>query len=189
MGSPFQVWRLVAVSWVILFCAGCAALENGTTTIKPLPLSSYSADPSLELGSRNNPFALGNSVDINEWKVQVINVNKDALQLVMATDDYASPPKLNVKYVLFNIKATYFGGMSGEPSSDLRFKIVGSSGNTFTQSCGYYVDTFSNNGETFSGATVTGNLCFSVDSNQIDGATISIQGEFSSPERQFISVD
>ena len=51
------------------------------------------------------------------------------------------------------------------------------------------MDTFRENGEAFPGATVMGNLCFTVDADQITGATLSIQEDYSSENRKFVSLD
>jgi len=184
-----QVSKLAIASLVALLCSGCSAVSDGKTTIKPTAMSSFSADPNAEKGTRNNPISLGKSVVVNDWKVMVTSVNKDALQEVKKSDAYSSLPAANERYVMLNVKATYVGEESGEPSSDLRFKIVGSSGNTFSKSCGFTSDTFDQNGETFPGATVSGNLCFTVDSNQIAGATVSVQGDYSTEDRKFLAID
>ena len=194
-----HVWQISASALVVFICSGCVAENSGTTnmnpstngitTIKPSPLSIYSADPNSEVGSRNNPIGLGDVAVINDWQVQIISVNKDALKFVMNSDEYASPPASNERFVLFKIKATYIGEDSGEPSSDLRFKVVGGGGNTFSKSCSYSLNTFDQNEEAFTGATVIGDICFIVDANQIDGATISIQGDYSSQGRQFVLID
>jgi hypothetical protein len=176
-------------SVALLGCTACTSINGGTTTIEPSTMGTYSEDPDSELGSRNNPIALGKPVEVNDWKVQVESVNKDAVKVVMASDPYTSRPSEKERFVLLNLKATYLGEESGEPNSDLRFKIVGSKGNTFAQSCGYSSDSFDNNGETFPGASVSGTLCFRVDANQISGATISVQGDYSGDDRKFISVD
>ncbi len=189
MTSNNLVLKLVLTSLVLLGCTACRSEIGGTTTIEPSTMGSYSKDPDSELGSRNNPIALGKPVEVNGWKVQVESVNKDAEKVVLASDPYTSKPSANERYVLLNLKATYVGEESGEPSLDLRFKIVGSKGNTFAQSCGYSADSFDNNGETFAGASVKGTLCFTVDANQISGATISVQGDYSGDDRKFISVD
>jgi negative regulator of replication initiation len=185
----YQFKKIALVLFVVLGSSGCAAIDDGSTTIKPESLSSYSQDPSSEVGSRNNPIALGVPVVISDWKVQIISVNKDALQLVLDSDAYAMRPSSGERFMMIKVKATYIGEESGEPSSDLRFKIVGSRGNTFANSCGYSSDTFSENGEAFPGAAVIGNLCFTVDANQIAGATVSIQGGYSSENRKFVSLD
>ena len=164
-------------------------VNDGSTTISPSPLSTFSADPKAELGSRNNPIALGGVAVVDDWEVQITSVNKDALKRVLDADDYASPPSSNERFVLFGIKATYLGEESGVPSSELRFKIVGSLGNTFSKPCSYSMNTFDDSEEAFTGATVTGDLCFIVAADQIDGATISIQGEYSSESRKFVLVD
>jgi hypothetical protein len=183
------VLKLALTFLVLLVSTGCTAVNGGTTTIEPSTMGDYSEDPDSELGSRNNPIALGKPVEVNDWKIQVESVNKDALKVVMASDPYTSKPSAKERYVLLNLKATYLGDESGEPSSDLRFKIVGSKGNTFAQSCGYSSDSFDNNGETFSGASVKGTLCFTVDANQISGATVSVQSDYSGDDRKFISTD
>lgn len=164
-------------------------VNDGSTTITASPLSTFSADPNAELGSRNRPIALGGVAIVNDWEVQITSVNKDALKQVLDSDGYASPPASNERFVLFNIKATYLGEESGVPSSDLRFKIVGSLGNAFSKPCSYSMNTFDDNEEAFTGATVTGDLCFIVAANQIDGATISIQGEYASQDRKFVLVN
>ena len=68
MFPPQLVPKLALASLVILGCTACAAISGGTTTIKPSPMNSYSADPDSEIGSRNNPVALGKSVVVNDWK-------------------------------------------------------------------------------------------------------------------------
>lgn len=183
------ILKLALTSLVLFVSTGCTSVNGGTTTIEPSTLGTYSEDSDSQVGSRNNPIAMGKPVKINDWKVQVESVNKDALKVVMASDPYTSKPSANERYVLVNLKATYSGAESGEPSSDLRFKIVGSKGNTFTKSCGYSADSFDNNGETFPGASVEGTLCFTVDANQISGATISVQGDYSAEDRKFLSLD
>lgn len=168
--------------------SGCGLVNDGVTTIKPTPLSKYSADPSSDLGSRNNPISVGRSVVINDWKVRIQSVNADAQKVILKSDPYASRPAPSERFVLVELKATYVGADSGEPSSDLRFKIVGAGGNTFAKSCGYYSESFDSNGETFSGASVSGNLCFTVDADQIEGATLSVQGDYTSEDRKFIAL-
>ena len=189
MRIVYKIWKIAVIAGVIFSFSGCAAVNDGSTTIKPSTLSTFSVDENAEAGSRNNPIALGDVAVINDWQVQIISVNKDALKLVMDSDEYASLPSSNQRFVLFKVKATYVGEESGEPSSDLGFKIVGGGGNTFSKSCSYSVDTFDQSEETFTGATVTGDLCFIVDANQIAGATVSIQGDYSSRDRQFVLID
>jgi hypothetical protein len=189
MGIAYKVWKIAAIAGMTVSFSGCATVNDGSTTIKPSTLSTFSVDENAEVGSRNNPIALGDLAVINDWQVQIKSVNKDALKLVMDSDEYSSPPSSNERFVLIKIIATYIGEESGEPSSDLRFKIVGGRGNTFSKSCSYSVDTFDQNEETFTGATVSGDLCFIVDANQIAGATVSIQGGYSSQDRKFVLIN
>lgn len=189
MVANLQFLKFVVTPLVLLSLSGCSFVNDGTTTIKPTILSSFSADPNTELGSRNNPIAIGDPVVVNDWRVQLTKVNKDALKLIMEADPYSTSPSVNERYLLVSLNATYIGEESSEPISDLTFKVVGSKGNTFSQSCGYFSGSFRQNEETFSGATVKGDLCFTVDVDQITGATLSIQGDYSSEDRKFISLD
>jgi hypothetical protein len=189
MVANLQYLKFAVISLVLLSTSGCSFVNDGSTTITPTTLSTFSADPNSELGSRNNPIALGDTVVVNDWRVQFTKVNKDALKVIMDTDPYSVSPSASERYLLATLNATYIGEESSEPNSDLRFKVVGSKGNTFSQSCGYFSGSFSQNEETFSGATVKGDLCFTVDADQITGATISIQGDYSTEGRKFISID
>ena len=184
-------WILkIALAFLVSFTfSGCSLAENGKTVITPSPLSTFSADPNLELGSRNNPVALGKTVVVNNWEVQVTSVSTDARESVKKADPYADPPSPNERFLMLEITATYIGEESGDPNSDLRFKIVGSSGNSFSKSCSYSADTFAYNEETFPGAKVFGSLCFKVNADQVNGATVSVQGGYSTTDRKFISIN
>jgi hypothetical protein len=189
MVAALQFLKFGVISLALFSVSGCSLVNDGSTTIRPTTLSTFSADPDSELGSRNNPIALGDTVVVNDWRVQFTKVNRDALKLILEADPYSSSPSASERYLLVALNATYIGEESSEPNSDLRFKVVGSKGNTFSQSCGYFSGSFSQNGETFSGATVKGDLCFTVDADQITGATISVQGDYSTEDRKFMSLD
>ena len=185
--SRFRI--LATATALVVATSGCSGSNSGTTSIKPSAFSTYSQDDDQEVGSRNNPINLGETFRAKDWEVKIVSVNTDATAQVLETDIYNSPPPSNEKYVLFSIEAIYMGDETGYPDSDLTFKVVGSKGNTFNDSCGYSADTFSQNGETFPGAAVSGDKCISVEADQISGATISVQGEYASKERTFVKVN
>jgi len=185
--SRFRI--LLTTTALVIVTSGCSGSISGKTTIKPSAFSTYSQDDDQEIGSRNNPINLGETFRAKDWEVKIVSVNADATALILADDSFTSPPPSNEKYVLFSIVATYRGDETGYPDSDLTFKVVGSKGNTFNDSCGYSNDTFSQNGETFPGAVVSGDKCISVEADQISGATISVQGEYASKERTFIKIN
>lgn len=179
----------VSAAAVLLGSAACSPINGKSTTIRPTSMETFEADPEAQIGSRNNPLPIGKYAVVNDWKIRVLSVNRDALKTVKALDPYSVSPDSNERFVLVNLQATFIGNESGEPNSDLRFKIVGSRGNTFSKNCGYSTNTFDSNGETFKGATIEGSLCFTVDTNQITHATISVQGDYYSNERKFLSLD
>ena len=187
MFRRFGCIRIVAPVLLVLI-SGCANSDDGNTTIVPSTLSSFSPDPNSELGSRNNPIPLGKTAKVNDWELQIVTVNEDAFEVVSEQDPYATAPLSNEKFVLLEVRAVYQGNDSGDPNTDLRVKIIGSGGNSFSKVCSYTTETFLNNGETFPGATIRGNLCFVVEVNQIQGSTVSIQGDFSTEDRKFFSI-
>lgn len=189
MSSSDRLFKVSTILFVLVNLSSCSSLKDEETTIKPTTLNTFQADPGAELGSRNNPVPFGKTALVNKWKVQVESVNRDAQKSVLDSNPYSSRPASNERFVLLIVKATFIGENSGEPQMDLRFKIVGSKGNTFSKSCGYSADTFNENGETFKGASVAGSLCFTVDSDQIEGAILSVQGDYSTDDRKFLSLD
>lgn len=135
------------------------------------------------LGTRDNPLPLGTRIEMGEWTLAVTEVNPDAADEVLAENQFNDPPVEGRQFVLFTVDATYEGDDSGTAWLDLSWAIVGSAGNTFGTAmddyCGVIPRPLNDTGETFPGGSVTGNVCVSVDSAQVDGATIRIEESFS----------
>lgn len=68
---------------------------------------------------------------------------------------------------------------------------MGSAGNSFgggmDDSCGVIPDSVNDAGETFPGGTVSGNVCVSADTDQLDGGTILVE-EFFGGSRTFFAI-
>lgn len=145
------------------------------------PAAEEAADSAL--GTRDNPLDIGTRIEMGDWTVAVTEVVLDAEDAVMGENQFNDPPADGRQFVMFTVDATYEGDESGQAWLDFDWAIVGSAGNTFGSSmddyCGVIPNSLDDTGETFPGGNVTGNVCVSVDSAQIDGATIRLEELFS----------
>ena len=135
------------------------------------------------LGTRDNPLPVGTRLEMGDWTLAVTEVTLDATEQVMAENEFNDPPVRGRQFVLFTVDATYEGEDSGMAFVDFSWAVVGSAGNTFGTAmedyCGVIPDSLDGTGETYPGGNVSGNVCVSVASDQVDGATIRIEETFS----------
>ena len=103
----------------------------------------------------------------------------EATDAVMEENQFNAPPVDGCQFVMFSVDAAYEGDDSGTAWLDFRWAIVGAAGNTFGTGmddyCGVIPDPLDDTGETFPGGSVSGNVCVSADSDQIEGGTIRIE--------------
>ena len=148
----------------------------------------------VALGTRDNPLDVGTRIEMGEWTLSVTDVTLDGTEQVMAENEFNDPPVEGRQFVLFTVDATYEGEDSGTAWLDFSWAIVGSAGNTFGTAmddyCGVIPSPLDDTGETFPGGSVSGNVCVSVDADQVDGATIRIEESLSFDDtRAFYALD
>lgn len=151
-------------------------------------------EPAGADGSREAPYAVGDEFTLGDWTVTIVDADVDATDAIMSENEFNDPPADGRQFVMFGVEATYNGEDTGTAWLDLGFQILGSEGNTFgtgmEDMCGVIPDDLMNEGEAFPGATVSGNSCVSVPSEQIDGALLIAEPSFSfDDERVFVSLD
>ncbi len=186
---------LVGIAVLGLVLSGCdtgPAEGAGGTIVTPGSSSGGSA-PSGDVppapaptesaaGTRGNPAPLGAVAKIGDWEVKVVDLNKDGADIVAAENMFNDAPAEGRSFVIWSIEATYTGSESGTAWIDLNWKLVGASGNSFgdgfDDSCGVIPDDLFNMGETFAGGIVSGNVCVSAETSQIDGGTILVEELF-----------
>lgn len=142
---------------------------------EPTTAPEPTAEPASEAGTRDNPIPLGQPAEVNDWTVTVLSVNENAADLVAAENEFNDPPIEGHQFVMVRVAVTHNGE---EPASfwlDTSQGIVGSGGNSFTDRCGVIPEDLTDEGEMFQGATAEGNLCFSVEAAQLEGATLSVE--------------
>jgi hypothetical protein len=146
------------------------------------------------LGTRDNPLAIGTRIEMGDWSLAVTDVELDATEAVMAENEFNGPPADGRQFVMFSVDATYEGDDSGTAWLDFSWAIAGAGGNTFgggmDDYCGVIPDPLNDTGETFPGGEVSGNVCISVDADQIEGATIRVEEALSFDDtRAFYALD
>ncbi len=156
---------------------GSSSAPAGNAAPAPAPAPEENA-----VGTRSNPAPLGAVAKIGDWEVRIVDVNKDAADIVAAANMFNDPPAEGRSFVIWSVEATYTGSESGTAWIDLNWKLVGTSGNSFgdgfDDSCGVIPDDLFNKGETFAGGIVSGNVCVSAETSQIDGGTILVEELF-----------
>ncbi len=134
------------------------------------------------IGTRGNPAPIGATAVIGDWDVTIVEVDRDAADAVLAANQFNDEPADGRSFVLWSIEAVYNGEESGTAWIDLNWKVVGAAGNSFgggmDDYCGVIPDSINDKGETFAGGTVTGNVCVSADTDQLDGGTILVEELF-----------
>jgi hypothetical protein len=143
----------------------------------------------MELGTRRNPIPLGQEAQVGDWTVKVPGAVLDATQTVLDENMFNDPPESGSQYVLVTIEATYNGQESSTFWVEMTYSFVGGKGNTFDSGMAVAPDSILDEGETFPGGTISGNLVFVVESAQLAGGTVMIEESFTFDEtRLFFAV-
>ncbi|UYO96040.1 DUF2510 domain-containing protein [Microbacterium sp. M28] len=100
-----------------LIAAGVQAIdEMSDTTVSESPQDDADEDAdagSGEVGSRENPAALGSTISGDEYDVVVNTVTLDATEDILAANPYNEAPAEGTTYALINATVTYKGEDSG----------------------------------------------------------------------------
>lgn len=172
-----------------------AEIDDESEAVDPDTANDADADANdAELGTRDNPLAIGTQIEMGDWNLAVVSVDLDATEAVLAENSFNDPPAEGRQFVMFGVEATYIGEDSGNAWIDFNWAVVGSAGNTFgssmDDSCGVIPDPLDDTGETFPGGQVRGNECVAVDADQISGGTIRIEEFLSFDDtRAFYALD
>lgn len=128
--------------------------------------------PSDDRGSREAPLPIDTSADIGAgWVVSVLEVNPNATELILAENQFNTPPEPGQQFFMITISATYDGP---EASSELpvgnAFQVVGDLSVTyysFDPGCGVTPNEFPRT-EVFQGGSIWGTICFAINSADAD---------------------
>ncbi len=160
----------------VVFAAADSATPIEVAYPTPVP-----PDPDGPSGSRGNPNPLGDTVTIGDWDVSVTGMVEDATDAVLAENQFNDPPAEDHQFVIVGIDATYTGTDSDTLGFSVSFNAVGPLAVSYTgeDSCGVIPDGVDSFAEVFSGGTVTGNLCWSVRSDEVDDLVMYLRESIS----------
>jgi len=111
---------------------------------------------------------IGETSDIGDWSVRVVEVMSDATELVMSENDFNDPPAEGNQFFVAALEAEYVGSESGTFWIDMIWKALGPSAVAYEAigaDCGVIPDAIADAGETFPGGVITGNVCWAVSSD------------------------
>lgn len=133
-------------------------------------------------GSRTNPVPLGEPARVGDWEIRVTGTTPNATDQVMAENQFNDPPADGRQFFIVSLEATYVGEESGQFWADISASTLDDANVTyesFEDTCGSIPDSIDGTGEAFTGGTVTGNLCWSVDSQRADSLVMFLEPMFS----------
>jgi hypothetical protein len=197
IGIALAVVGLV-VAMIVTFAAGRAVEEfvddypTGTDESAPRDETTDSGDDpggdgSADGTSPDSPFPAGTVVDTENWKVAIGEVMRDATEVVLAEDEFNTPPPEGQQYFMFEVEATYQGDASGFAYWDLTFGVY-MEATVYTSQCGLIPDDLSLANEVYPGGVSTGNYCVTVPTAGVEGALITIEDFYASEvTRYFVS--
>jgi hypothetical protein len=128
------------------------------------------------------PAPVGEAVQVGDWTIRVVTVTPDAGAEIAAANEFNEPPIAGNQFFMATLEATYTGSESSTFWVDMTLKAIGDSSvayEGFASSCGVIPNEISNAGETFPGGTITGNVCWSIESGDAASLTMLADASFS----------
>lgn len=118
-------------------------------------------DEPSDVGSRDNPFAVGELVGNDDWEITIAEPY-EAWDEIRAENQFNDPPPDGMEYYIVPVTVTYIGNDTGLPWADLDFAFVGDDNRTYSDRCGVIPDDLTDVDELYSGGTADGNVCVTV---------------------------
>lgn len=142
-----------------------------------------------------SPALPGEVVQVGEWSLRVATVVPDAATDILAVNQFNDPPPVGKQFFIATVEATYTGPTSSTFWMDITLKAVGASNVAYEgglgSTCGVIPDSIRDAGEAFTGGTIRGNVCWSIDT--ADAASLVMIAEptftFKKDARRFLSMD
>ena len=143
-------------------------------------------------GSWANPMSAGSIVEVGDWSIRVIGLERDATGMVLDESRFNEPPAPGFQFALVTLEATYVGTDSGSIYGELTWGLLGRERVEYTEfssDCGTIPDSLSNAPEVFPGGVVTGNICLVIDSGAADELVLVLEDFVSFDGAHFVALD
>ena len=136
-------------------------------------------EESDDAGTRDNPVSFGESAEVGDYTLTVVDVMSDATDIVLAENQFNEPPGEGRQYFIATVDVTYNGESSGTPFAELNFQAVGDSAvsyTTFDNMCGVVPNgLFDTASELFPNGSVEINVCWSVSSEDVESLLLYVE--------------
>jgi len=133
------------------------------------PQDEAQVDASGDLGTRENPLAIGSSVILDggqgpTWEVTLSAPTLEANQLVLDENMFNEAPPEGFQYALLPVSAKYLGDETGTAAWDLEFVFVSAASTTHKQFDFSVVgpNQLSDTNELYSGGVAEGNIIVAI---------------------------
>lgn len=159
---------------------------SGATTDSITGTAGPSPDGDLT-DERSAPNALGTAVDIDQGWTMTVNGSESDVQ---PTGDFDNRPPAGSSYVLVDVTLVYDGDEPSTGAFQVDLGIVGDSNLGTSTGCSLNdipdrLDTFA---DVFAGGTITGNVCFTVPSADLDSLVLYGTAESFGDDREFFAI-
>tara|TARA_R110002051_G_scaffold60546_8_gene110873 strand:- start:13568 stop:14158 length:591 start_codon:yes stop_codon:yes gene_type:complete len=191
-----KISALLATVALATMLTGCSTVEKIDTPAGEAEAAvEETTETAAEEGTRDNPAALGSTVEIGDnagpqFQVTISDVNLDAGDVIAKANQFNDPAEDGMQFVTAAVTYTYVGDETGNPWLDVQIEFVSAAGTTHTTGDAFVVGPepeITSINEMYNGATETGNIVLMVPSADIEAGTFSISSLFGS-EKYFISV-
>ncbi|KQO98117.1 hypothetical protein ASF30_08455 [Leifsonia sp. Leaf264] len=146
------------------------------------------AEPAApEVGTRDNPAALGTTITMTEngastWEITPGASNLNAGETVAATNQFSDPAPDGYQWATLPLHLTYIGEGSSTPGYDIQVKFVGADGNTYETynelASGYIEGDLDSTTEMFTGASTDASVLILIPSADAEKGTWAISPLF-----------
>lgn len=138
------------------------AFEGSDLSAGPsAPSSAGDGDGPAQLGTRENPYPIGQPVENQKWQA-TLGTPREAGAEIAAENQFNEPPPAGMQYWIVPVTATYVGDDTGSPTFDIRVNFVGSDNRTYDDSCGVIPSPLSDVGALYKNGVAEGNVCVAV---------------------------
>ncbi|MGB3325219.1 MAG: cupredoxin domain-containing protein, partial [Mycolicibacterium fortuitum] len=149
----------------------------------------YGAEPGSK---RDDPVPMGTEARVGDYAVTVLEVTPNADAMVAEANQFNDPPAEGRQYVIARVSITYVGADSGTPWVNLSFRAVGNRNVGYSiggDGCGVVPDGLSDTPELFEGGQIETNVCWSIETVDVDSLVMYAEQYFADGGRVWFSLD
>ncbi len=166
----------------------CLALLIATFATRAMPASTSAQDAGND---RENPVPLGETVNVGDWTVQVVDVTLDATKTILAANATNHPPAEGNQFAMIRVDITYNGGDTVSVDNGIGFAALGSANVGYSQyydPCGTYPDPTSAVTKLHKGDSATLNVCWEVSTSDARSLELYVQAYYTFLPRVWFSL-